>query len=285
MPFVWAGGSIVLVPSDNTAPYKEFTGSFHEAMQNSPWKITSALPGNIDFTKPPNLIVTVGVDAFRQTLQRAGNTPVIATMIGRQIYQKILAESGRPRGRTTAIYIEQPYSRQVAFIRHLLPGKKRAGILLSSEGRSELNAIRQAFLNNGMSLDKEDTETDESLLPAVTSLFDRADFLLATPDAKVYKRDQVKTLLLTSYRHKKPVIAFSSAFVKAGAVAAIFSTPKQIARQTARMVMDNGANLEAPEYPDQFSIAINRNVAEALHLQFADETEIRSALTGSKDFR
>jgi len=285
MPSVWAGGSLVLVLSDNAAPYKEFTSSFNEAMQNSSWKITPALSGRGDFGPPPNLIVTVGIDAFRETLPRAGNTPVIATMIGRQIYQKILAESGRPRGRSTAIYIEQPYSRQAAFIRHLLPGKKRAGVLVSSDGRSELSVIRQAFLNSGMSLDTEDSETDESLLPAANTLFDRVDFLLATPDAKIYKRDQIKTLLLTSYRHQKPVIAFSSAFVTAGAVAAIFSSPKQIARQSAQMVIDHGSNLVAPEYPDQFSIAINRNVADALNLHFADEIDIRRALTGSKDFK
>ena len=285
MPAVWAGGTLSLILSDNTAPYKEFAGNFSEAMQNSPWKITASTLGQTDTSSAPTLIVTVGVDAFRQTLQRHGSTPIIATLIGRQIYQKILAESGAPRSRTTAIYIEQPYSRQVAFIRHLLPDKKRAGILISSDSRADASSIRQAFISHRMTLDSEDSETEESLLPALNTLFDRVDFLLATPDPKIYKRDQIKALLLTSYRHQKPVIAFSSAFVTAGALAAIFSSPKQIARQTAEMVISHGANLAPAEYPEQFSIATNRNVADALNLRIAEDAELRRVLASSKEVK
>lgn len=286
MPFAWAGNSFALVLSENSAPYKEFANSFNDVIQDSKWKICALLPENAtDASNAPDLIVTVGINAFRQTLQRHDNIPILATLIGRQMYQKILAESGRPRQRSSAIYIEQPLSRQAAFVRQLLPGKTRAGLLVSSESRSELAGIRQAFSAAGFTLDTEDSETDESLVPASSAIFERSHFLLATPDPKIYKRDQIKTLLLNSYRHQKPVIAFSSAFVSAGALAAIYSTPRQIAKQTAETVLEHGSNLPPPQYPVQYSVSINRSVAEALNLGLGDEAEIRRALMANKEFR
>jgi putative tryptophan/tyrosine transport system substrate-binding protein len=285
LPASWAGSDLALVLSEDTAPYKEFASSLTEFLQPGRWNISTSTPDKTPTGQPPNLMITVGIEAFRQSLQRSDTPPIIATMIGRKIYLKLLAESGRPRQRSTAIYIEQPLARQAAFIRHILPGKTRAGILLSNESRSEQAAIRQAFTSAGYTLDTEDSEADESLLLASNALFERIDFLFATPDPKIYRRDQIKTLLLNSYRHQKPVIAFSPTFVTAGALAAIYSTPKQIARQTADLLNEHGSNLQSAQYPQQFSIAINRSVANALNIQLADEATIRRALMTSKEFQ
>jgi len=284
LPSAWAGNTVALILSDNSAPYKEFAAGFYEAMQDKGWEVNLGLAEQAE-SGNASLIVTVGVDAFRQSLQKPGNTPILGTLIGRQIYQKLLNDSGRPRKRSSAIYIEQAYNRQAQFIHALLPDKTRAGVLVSTDSRHELGTIRQALQANGLTLDSEDSDHDESLLPASNALFERIQILLATPDPKIYKRDQIKTLLLTSYRHRKPVIAFSSAFVTAGALAAIYSTPKQLARQAAQMVLNHGSNLPPAEYPDQFAIAINRSVADALGLSLPDEAELRRALNASKESR
>ena len=287
LPKSWAAGTVALVLSDNSAPFREFSNTFTESLQSSTqWKVSSV--GSIDSLSSANsasVIVTAGLEAFRQSLARAGNTPIVATLIGRPVYEKLLAESGRPRGRTTAIFIEQPLNRQIAFLRQLLPGNTRVGMLLSEEGRNTLTPIRHALSAAGFALDTENIDSDETLLSAVNALLPRVQLLLTTPDPKIYKRDNIKTILVTSYRHQKPVIAFSSTFVTAGALAAIYSNPPQIARQAADLIIEHGTSLPAPVYPNQFSIAINRNVAEALNLEIADEPAIRRALLAGKEFR
>lgn len=286
LPAAWAGNTLALVLSDNTPPYLEFTTAFRGALNNSSWTISSSGKiDSIDPGKPPTLIVTVGIEAFRQSLALNNTSPIVATLIGRQIYEKLLSESGRARNRSTAIYIEQPLHRQAAFLRQLLPGRSRVGILASNEGRNQIAPLRQALSAIGYSLDTEDSDTDETLLPATNALLPRVNLLLATADPKIYKRDNIKTILLTSYRHQKPVIAFSSTFVNAGALAAIYATPQQIARQAADLVSTHGSNLPAAEYPNQFSIAINRSVADALNLQVPEEADIRRILQAGKEFR
>lgn len=286
LPTVWAGNTLALVLSDSSAPYREFAQTFSRALQESSWQIASTGKiETIDSSNPPALIVTAGVEAFRQTLARPGNTPILATLIGRQLYERILAEAAKSHPRSSAIYIEQPLNRQVAFLRLLLPGRQRVGILLSSESSNSRVPLRQALLAGGLALDSEESDGDENLLPAVNALLPRVNLLLATPDSKVYKRDNIKSILLTSYRHQKPVIAFSSTFVNAGALAAIYSTPQQIARQAADLINDHGSNLPVPEYPQQFSIAINRSVAAALDLSLPDESELKRALMAGKETR
>lgn len=282
----WAG-NITLVLSDNGGPYAEFASTLDDALDGSSWKITAS--GKVDNLDPgasrPDLIVTVGSEAFRQTLGRGGSIPIVATLLPRQSYARILAESGKVRSRLTAIYLDQPQARQAAFLRQLLPGKTRIGMLVSAETRTQTGLYRQAFASAGLSLDNEDSDSENTLLSAINALLPRVDALLAIPDSTIYKRDNIKTILVTSYRYQRPVIAFSATFVNAGALAALYSTPTQIARQTADLIVSSGTNLPGPTAPNLFAIAINQNVAQALGLSIPDEATIRRTMLANRDGR
>ena len=286
LPIGWAANTVALVLSDSSAPYIEFAGAFSSTLEGSNWKVGSS--GKIDSLENaarPDLIVTAGSEAFRLALARPGTTPIIATLIARPVYEKILADSGKPRSRHSAVFIEQSPARQLAFLRLLLPGRTRIGMLGSSESRALQAPFRLAIHNAGYTLDTEDADTEAMLLPAANALLPRVHLLLAVHDPSVYKRDNIKAILVTSYRHQKPVVAFSAAFVNAGALAALHSTPQQAARQAGEMLLAHGSALPAPEYPNQFSIAINRSVADALNLQIPDEADLRRALMAGKEPR
>jgi ABC-type uncharacterized transport system substrate-binding protein len=275
--------NVALVLSDNGGPYAEFATSFEEYSSKSNWKVSFV--GKVDeYDKAqsrPDLIIAVGSEAFRATLALGVNTPVLATLIPRHSYEKILAESGRsrPRGATSAIVLDQPPARLGAFIRQLLPTYQRVGLLSSAETRSQLPAFRQSF--GGLILDPEDVSGDPALLGALNNLMPRVNLLLALPDSTIYKRDNIKSILVTTFRYQRPVIAFSKAFVTAGALAAIYSTPSQLARQSADLlfVLPAGAtSLPVIQMPSQFAISINSNVAQSLNLDLPDETSLRRAL-------
>lgn len=275
----WAG-SITLVLSENSGPYAEFAAALSESLNSTRWQINP--PGknpSIDqLNGRTDIIVTAGGEALRTTLASDSTAPIIATLLPRQNYEKILAEAGRPRSRITAIYLDQPPARQAAFLRQLLPEQKRIGILFSHETRGLAGQYRQTFKNAGLILDSEDSDTPTTLLPVLNTLLSRVNVLLAIPDSSIYKRDNIKAILVTTYRFQRPVVAFSAPFVNAGALAALYTTPAQIARQTADLISSNSAALPAPMPPNQFAIAINPNVASALGLSIPDETTIRRAM-------
>ncbi|MFZ2265991.1 MAG: ABC transporter substrate binding protein [Azonexus sp.] len=279
--------NVALLLSGQDGPYAEYASSFRSAISATNWKISAqGSQENLDnAAEHPDLIIAVGSSALRQALARASPTPIIATLIPRLSYEKLLAESGNRNRRVSAIWLDQPPARQAIFLRHLLPGKTRIGMLLSNETRAQAAQFRQPFANAGLSLDSEDSESDQTLLPALNSLLGRVNILFAIPDSNIYKRDNIKSILITTYRYQRPVIAFSPAFVNAGALAALYSTPAQIARQTVDIMQSAGPTLPPPGSPNQFAILINQNVAEALNLHLQDEADIRRAMLADKEAR
>lgn len=286
VPMARAGG-IALVLSQQGGPYAEFSAALQKSLDGSSWNIAHTVTGeSVDQPAPrTDLIITAGAEALRQTLARNLNQPVLATLLPRQTYEKVISDAGKQRQRVSAIYLDQPPNRQAAFLRHLLPEHKRVGILLSNETRHQYNQYKQAFSTNRYSLQSDESDGENTLVAALGTLLPRIDVLLAIPDSTIYKRDNIKPILVTSYRYQRPVVGFSASFVGAGALAAIYSTPSQIANQTAELIKSNGANLAAAQGPEMFAISINRTVANALNLSIPDEASIRRAMIAEREAR
>jgi ABC-type uncharacterized transport system substrate-binding protein len=273
LPDAWAGGTVLLFAEDNNT-HTEFAGNLLDSLRTSSWSIERA-----EGIGKPDLIVACGSESFRKALANASNVPVIAALIQRPAYEKILAEAPRNRPRSTAVFLEQPLARQAAFIRQLLPGLTRVGLLLRSDGRAaQAAAYQQSLGHAGLTVENEPVDNENELLPALNALLPRSSLLLATPDGDIYRRETIRAILVTSYRYQKPVIAYSPGFVQAGALAAIYATPAQIGRQVGEMITNLGSTLPPPREPNQFTIAINRNVAQALNLNLPDEAVLRRTL-------
>lgn len=267
---------VLIVMSGESGPYAEFASRFVELNRQSPWKVSQVVRIDQLSSVParPDLIIAVGSAAFRAAMAQSDAPPILATLIPRHAYETILKESllNGSRGVSSAIFLDQPEPRLATFIRLLLPSHSRIGLLTSEETRSRIAPLRQAL--GSLYLDHVEASGDSSVLGLLNELLPRVNLLLALPDSSIYKRDNIKPILVTSYRHQRPLIAFSQAFVKAGALAAIYSTPVQIAQQASellRTLPPGTRQLPAPLPPSQFAISINRSVAESLNLDLPDE--------------
>ena len=102
------------------------------------------------------------------------------------------------------------------------------------------------------------------------------------PRQSVYNRDTLKGVLLTGYRNRKPVISYSPAHVKSGALASIYSSPIDIGRHLATLVnrqLKNPAQkTRGFEFARFYSIRTNPRIASALGIVLPAERELRSAL-------
>lgn len=280
-----------IVLSDKGGAYAEFAAAFQEFARGSNWRVRwTGGSEALDTAPRTDLLITVGFEATRTVLRRGGSTPVLATLLPRQAYERALAEAGspRPKGSVTAIFLDQPLPRLLALTRQLLPERRRIGVLVGPEGRALLPQLRQAIGAANLILEAEEIEGDANLVPAANHLLPRSDVLLALPDSAIYRRDNVRTILLTSYRFRRPVIAFSQALATAGALAAIYSTPEQIARQAQELLKFSSVDpvsLPAPQAPSLFAIAINYNVAQAFGLSLPDEAAVHRALMTDKEVR
>ncbi len=143
--------------------------------------------------------------------------------------------------------------------------------------------MRRAAQRSGINLIAQHVAAGTNPNAALEQVLEDSQLLLALPDPDVFTRYTVAGLLLTSYHHAVPVIGFSAAYVKAGALAAVYSTPEQIGRDAAEMVLaartDAGWTLPAPRYPTYYNVAVNRQVGRSLSLKLPDDTELHRALS------
>lgn len=222
-----------------------------------------------------SVIVAVGTGAM-QALAQQHDVPVMNVLVPRQAFEKIARQDGRNSDHRhfSAIYLDQPFSRQLNLIRLMLPEHKRVGVLLGPDSAALAPGLRAAARQLGIRLMIEKCSGESELFPALHRLLNDSDVLLAVPDSEIYNRNTIQGILLTTYRHKVPLIGFSPAYVKAGALAAAYSTPAQIGRQTADMLqqLEAGRQLPPPQSPRYFSVGINAQVARSLGLVIDEAT-------------
>ena len=104
--------------------------------------------------------------------------------------------------------------------------------------------------------------------------------LIATPDTAVFNSYTVQNVLLTAYRLRSPVVGFSAAYVRAGALLGLYSTPAQIGSEAGEAVLQvlRGAALPPVARPAHFEVAVNDTVARALGLALPPADELAAAL-------
>ena len=118
---------------------------------------------------------------------------------------------------------------------------------------------------------------DADLIPELKKLLESSEAMLAIPDRSIYSRETAESILLTSYRHQKPMFGYSQSYVKAGALASVYSSAKQIARQAAEIAIKSQTasnQLPSPQIPKYFSVAVNLQVARSLNIAITDENAI-----------
>lgn len=135
---------------------------------------------------------------------------------------------GVRRGQFSAIY-RQPLARQINLLRSVLPEKKRVAAILGPDSSRLLPRLSSALSRAELRLVSEEVARESEVIPALSRLLGAGDILLALPDSLVFTRETARSVLLITYRYQRPLIGFSQAYVDAGALAATFSTPAQIA--------------------------------------------------------
>jgi len=289
--FAWASvvsaasANIAIVLSDDSVPYQETANNIRALVEQGAVRaavsIYSPAGKKPDFVRErQDLIVAVGVRAAQEMVALNLTTPILTTLIPRQAFEKIARQ--RDYRQLSAVYLDQPLARQMELIRLALPDRSRIGVVLGPESQDALNALQLAAKEARFGLAVEKISAAEELLPSLQRVLADSDVLLALPDPLVFNKGTVQSLLLTTYRYQDPVIGFSQAYVKAGALAAVYSTPEQAGRQAGEMLQQVLAGkswvLPPPEYPKYFSVSLNYQVARSLAINVSDEMALYQQL-------
>lgn len=215
------------------------------------------------------LVIALGVRALEMASQLKPTTLVLGVFTPLPVFNAVMEKSRRDLGNFSAIVLDQPYQRQMALVKTVLPESRSLGILLGSASVSNSEALREEGEKKGLRINMESITQESELIPKLNQILQSNDSLLAVPDPIVYSRETVQPILLTSYRYQKPVFGFSQSYVKAGALAAVYSTTAQLAKQAVEITVRSQQQqniLLPPQPPKYFSVSINQQVARALNI-------------------
>ena len=283
-----AAGPIWLLTSQAGGDYQHVADAFVQRLAGTEQTRTAVRVINVenetdtlalDMHGPrPGLIVAIGSAAARLAVAAPRTVPVLDILIPRLFYEQ-LPPAGNMR---SALYIDQPFERQLKLCRLIVPDLRRLAVLYGPTSQSVDRDLRRAAQRAGITLTAQHVTAGSNPNAALEQVLDASQLLLALPDPAVFTRYTVAGLLLTAYHHAAPVIGFSAAYVKAGALAAVYSTPEQIGRDAAEMVLaartKTGWTLPAPRYPTYYNVAVNRQVGRSLGLKLPDDAELQQAL-------
>lgn len=268
---------VVLVPSDRSGPYLDAANAFKaelDRLGGVPLSrdVVIVSPGEPITTSASMLVVALGTDSCRQMVVSTVSlpVPVLCTLLPRISFERILQAAGRKPGPAlSALFLNQPITRQFALIRLALPSARRVGVLVHP-GPTLLRdpGVEAAAQALGLRLVLGDVPEGEPVYAPLKKVLDESDVLLAIADPDIYNASSLQNILMASFRARIPMIAFSPAYARAGALLALYSTPSQIGQQAAQLVragFGTGA-LAAPQHPGLFEISVNEQVARSLGL-------------------
>ena len=285
----WAENlKVLVVLSDNSAPYQSFVNVLNNSLPALMRATVLEHPEQFSSEMQPDLIVAVGMKAAELAVTQSA-IPVLAVMIPQAGYEALLAQTapGKPPHALTAIYLDQPWLRRIDFWQVALPDRHRLGLLYTPETHLDVARLHQDVAQRGGALMARPLRSADELFARLETVLAGSDVLLAIPDSQIYNSSNIRNILLTSYRHGVPLIGLSQAYVNAGALCAIFSTPEQLAIQASKIVISFAQSKELPEaqYPDDYTIAVNQQVARSLGIEMRSAEAIHSQMDKAKEER
>lgn len=270
------------------------TGGAHaEAAQALRAEVERNRPGRIDwrvthwseFAKPvpePQWVVAVGSAAQRgmQELFAGDATPplMLSMLLPRLAFERA-ADPARVRARLiSAVFVDQPPERQMELIRLALPEVRNVGMLFSQESRAQVALLDKAAVARGMQLLALSVDPG-GLFAGLQTLLPEVEVLLMQPDPVIFNSQTAANVLMAAYRRRVPLVGFSPAYVKAGAMLALYSTPAQIGRRAGELLNQALAAgvLLPPQGPREFMVSVNQDVARSLGFVL-DETQLGERL-------
>jgi putative tryptophan/tyrosine transport system substrate-binding protein len=225
-----------------------------------------------------DLVLAVGHAAAERALRESAR-PVLAVLVALRDVDRL--NRAHPERGLGALVLDQPLERHLRLVRAVLPDAKRIGVLLGPDSVTQLPSLNRAAAALQFQADVHEARQAADLVPALDHLLFAGDALLPLPDGLVSGPAAARTILLTSYRHRRPVFAHSAAYVTAGALAAVFSTPEHVAVDVADLLAgatEPSGLVRRIHSPRRFDVAVNRAVARALGLVVADEPALRERI-------
>lgn len=273
----YAQQKVLAVISHKTAIYDNFYDTLKSTSSN-PTRIEKIYIDHLHEKDLNNYdaVISIGSAASEVLSRTPGINRLIYTLIPDSLSEAI---SQRPciAIMCQAVLIEQPLERYFRLFNLIFPGTRNLVIATTPASSTDISTLTSTAKKNGIKLKIINVPRNEVVARTLINKLSMNDVLLALPDPYIYNRDTAKSIILSSYHKNVPIIAYSQAFAKAGALISLYSSFEDIANQTVQLI-ESTDNNQFRYNPAQFSIEVNSSVSDSLDIDMDNIELIKGAI-------
>ena len=280
---VYAEKTAVVIKSQNLSAYNEVMEGFKgECIQNNitiksiydlkgKMKIGHKIVRKIRKEKP-DIVLTIGVLATTIAKEELKDIPMVFCMVIN--HERFQLTGPNITGITTEIAIEE----QFKGYQTILDSLQDLGVIYDpSKTGNIIESAETKVKDTGINLVKYEIKSSKMVSEALENVIGRIDALWLLPDSTVVTKKSFGLIKSTTLENKIPLLCTSDVFVKAGALAAVFSDYKYVGRQAAQLAKEilsqSALGSLGIVNPDKFNLAINSDTAEKLGLTLKEVRE------------
>ena len=257
--------SVLVVAESGVDAYDQAVGGVSAILPPGTFQLVDV---DHDFAKAfentePRVVIAVGSRALAEVRARHVSSPIVSAMA---------LDGGDPDPKIRRVELDVPLAAQLALMKSLWPGRTRAGILRNpAVSRYTAEALEAMARREGFSLLVVDCDGPTHLLKSLALFKGNVDFVICSPDSRLYNALTIKPLVMASLEQRLPLVGFSPGFVRAGGAAGIFPDYADLGRQSAEAAVrllrgdDHGTQSEGPR---KIGAAVNQRVDRLLGVEF-----------------
>ena len=210
------------------------------------------------------LAIAVGADALKD-YSVPKSLPLIAAFVSQTEYQMY---SDRL---SSAVFVEPPMERQLRLAEAILGEQREYGVLVQKQASADV-------LRSGVNVYV--VEEFETLNHALIKLLAENQALIGVYDPQLYSPNNIKNILITAYRHNRPLIGPSSAYLRAGALATTYSDLNDVAERLSEIALryKNKGDWIKADFNPYFRVGFNEQVGRSLNLLLPDIDDVTRTL-------
>ncbi|OUS09949.1 hypothetical protein A9Q89_12285 [Gammaproteobacteria bacterium 53_120_T64] len=275
---------VYLLLSGDQPYYQEVSAVFQQVLAQrakSPQVLIRDLKQTTEVV-PGSTVVAVGSKASEFALSHFSDADILSLLIPVATWDELLARlSGT--GRRAAVVIDQPVERPLAMAKLLVPEAQRVGAVFGPVSVASKPQLLRAVERASMELVYAHLDSDDNPIGVLSPLVQKTDVFLAVADRGVFNKSVAKWLLYLSFRQKVAIIGFSRSYAKAGALAAVYSSPENIGRHGAELLarllnLKGEGSMDGEAWqthdPQYYTLEVNRAVAAALNISVPDQQSL-----------
>lgn len=233
--------------------------------------------------------IAVGSRACRKSVETASiNSHIICTFLPYSSYSHIASmdktQQLRKTGNITALYLDQPLSRQIQLGLLIKPNALSIGTLVSSKDTEQENHFTQVSRKMGLHPRIAHLNIQDNPVRVLGPIIENSDIFLPLPGHSTAVNGASKWILYLTLRNGVPLIGYSKSYADAGAVVALYTSTSQVARDTIQLahVAETGLPLPPPHYPRNFELSINTIAARNLGIDLPPRDVLHHQLEESE---